>query len=239
MKSWSEIYLRYLSALEEKELPLPEGFRAMNPYSNEEVWKVVEAFYRKFYSDSSQRTLIFGINPGRLGAGATGIPFTDTKHLLTDCGIQAPPFSTHEPSSVFVYEVIRAFGGVDHFYKHFLISSLSPLGFITDGKKGGSVNVNYYDDQELLQSTEQFIRDNLLWHSSRNVNRKKAFCLGTGKNFNQFERLNKELKLFEELVPLEHPRFVMQYRFKFKDDYVRKYIETLLPENGNFDFFKN
>lgn len=226
MANWSAQYLHYLQQLDEQRLPLPQGFHAMNPYQNEEVWRLVEAFYSKYYNDSKERTLIFGINPGRLGAGATGIPFTDTKHLMENCGIQPPPFQTHEPSSVFVYEVIQAFGTVEDFYNHFLITSLSPVGFVRTGAKGNVLNVNYYDDQTLLQSTEQFIRDNLLWHASLNVNRKKAFCLGTGKNFKQFERLNKEMKLFEEIVPLEHPRFIMQYRYKSKEEYITKYLDA-------------
>lgn len=224
MMPWSELYLNYLSALDEQKLSLPEGFYAMNPYRNETVWKAVEAFYGKFYGESNERTLLFGINPGRLGAGATGIPFTDTRHLAEDCGIQGMPFATHEPSSVFVYELIQAYGGVAHFYSRFLIASLSPLGFVKAGKNGSTLNVNYYDDPKLLTSTEDFIRDNLLWHVGQNVNRKKAFCLGTGKNFKHFERLNIEMRLFEEIVPLEHPRFVMQYRYKTKDEYIRKYL---------------
>jgi len=45
------------------------------------VRKLIREFYTKFYSDCKPRQLVLGINPGRFGAGATGIPFTDTRRL--------------------------------------------------------------------------------------------------------------------------------------------------------------
>jgi hypothetical protein len=57
---------------------LPKGISVMNPFrNNPEVMTIVSLFYKKFYSDSRKRYLILGINPGRFGAGITGIPFTD------------------------------------------------------------------------------------------------------------------------------------------------------------------
>ena len=56
---------------------LPAGVRVMNPYrENENAFEVSSAFYRKYYADTRPRHLIMGINPGRFGAGQTGIPFT-------------------------------------------------------------------------------------------------------------------------------------------------------------------
>ncbi|NLA50491.1 MAG: DUF4918 family protein, partial [Bacteroidales bacterium] len=58
---------------------LPAGISIMNPFrNNPDVINTVTLFYRKYYSDNNKRHMIIGINPGRLGAGATGIPFTDT-----------------------------------------------------------------------------------------------------------------------------------------------------------------
>ena len=50
--------------------------------------KTIEAFFYKFYSDSNPRRMIFGINPGRFGAGTTGINFTAPKQLQEFCGIE-------------------------------------------------------------------------------------------------------------------------------------------------------
>ena len=67
---------------------LPPGVRVMNPYrDNENAFEVSSAFYRKYYADTRPRHLVMGINPGRFGAGQTGIPFTDTVRLRERCGI--------------------------------------------------------------------------------------------------------------------------------------------------------
>src|SRR3569833_2031670 len=102
----------------------------MNPFrENEHALELSTGFYKKFYNDNRQRHLILGINPGRHGAGYTGVPFTDTKRLQSDCGIKYDGKETHEPSSVFVYEMIDAFGGPKEFYSKFYIHSICPLGF--------------------------------------------------------------------------------------------------------------
>jgi hypothetical protein len=92
---------------------LPEGISIMNPFRSDDdyVMQVSSAFYKKFYDDNRPRCLVLGINPGRFGAGFTGIPFTDTKRLTGECGIEYTGRQTHEPSSVFIYEVIKAYGG--------------------------------------------------------------------------------------------------------------------------------
>jgi Domain of unknown function (DUF4918) len=96
---------------------LPAGVSIMNPFRDNPVVNVLtEEFYLKFFSDNKDRKLILGINPGRFGAGSTGIPFTDTKRLNENCGIPFSGFRTHEPSSAFIYEMIGAFGGVKEFY---------------------------------------------------------------------------------------------------------------------------
>ena len=70
---------------------LPEGIAIMNPFrENPKIIPVITQFYSKFYSDNNSRHLILGINPGRFGAGVTGIPFTDTKRLSENCGLSIP-----------------------------------------------------------------------------------------------------------------------------------------------------
>ena len=89
------------------DVTLPEHICVMNPYQDPSVRSVTEEFYRKFYNDSHPRRLIMGINPGRFGAGVTGIPFTDSVRLKEKCGILSDVIpETKELSSVFVYEVI-------------------------------------------------------------------------------------------------------------------------------------
>jgi hypothetical protein len=93
---------------------LPYGISVMNPFiESPEALKISSAFYKKFYNDNKMRRLILGINPGRFGAGVTGVPFTDTKRLSDKCGLEIKGKHTHEPSSVFIYEVIDAYGGAE------------------------------------------------------------------------------------------------------------------------------
>src|SRR5690606_25532407 len=91
---------------------LPEDFRVLNPYmDNPETMEVMQKFYHKYYNDLRPRKFIIGINPSRHGAGVTGVPFTDTKRLEKVCGIKMGSARTHEVSSVFMYEMIAAYGG--------------------------------------------------------------------------------------------------------------------------------
>ena len=70
---------------------LPDGISIMNPYrDNPVIIPVISQFYHKFYDDTCPRYLILGINPGRFGAGVTGIPFTDTKRLSEKCDLSIP-----------------------------------------------------------------------------------------------------------------------------------------------------
>lgn len=207
--------------------PLPENIRVMNPFrENPEVLEISSAFYRKYYGDANPRTLILGINPGRLGAGATGIPFTDPKRLKSHCGMECS-FSLHEPSSVFVYEVVDAYGGPVAFYQDFFISSVCPLGFVQVDAQGKETNYNYYDSRALTQAVTPFVIQCIQVQLGFGINRKVAFCMGTGKNYKFFNTLNQEQGFFERVVPLEHPRYVMQYKSKTKPQYVDKYLREL------------
>lgn len=207
---------------------LPEGIRVMNPFSEStEALRISELFYHKFYNDNRERRIILGINPGRFGAGITGIPFTDTMRLTGDCGISAEGFSSYETSSVFIYDLIEKYGGVNRFYNDYYINSVCPLGFVKTNNKGGEVNYNYYDDKELTSRVMEFILDSLTKQLAFGIKRDRGYCLGTGKNFKFLSRLNDELKLFEELIPLEHPRYIMQYRLKKKDEYIDRFTGLL------------
>lgn len=206
---------------------LPPGIRIMNPFREQaHIMDVMKQFYRKFYDDTAPRQLILGINPGRLGSGATGIPFSDTKRLAEECDIHIKGFKTHEPSSVFVYDVIHAYGGVQAFYRDFYISSVCPLGFTADSANGKVVNYNYYDSKALTDSVYDLIVTSLKKQLEFGISRKVCYCMGTGKNVAFLHALNSREGFFEKIVPLEHPRFVMQYRLKTKQVYVGKYLEA-------------
>ncbi len=206
---------------------LPLGISFMNPYKDSMSKRISEEFYRKFYSDNRERKLIIGINPGRFGGGITGVPFTDPKRLIEKCGIAYEGKLLHEQSSVFMYEMIEAYGGAHTFYSDFYFNSLCPLGLIRQTEEGKEVNYNYYDTKELQNSVSGFIIWNLKELLKFNVNREVCFCLGTGQNTAYFIKLNQESSFFKKIISLEHPRFIMQYKAKSKQEYINKYIDLL------------
>jgi hypothetical protein len=206
---------------------LPKNVGIMNPFKeNKEALNISSKFYKKFYNDTNKRHLILGINPGRFGAGVTGVPFTDTKRLLNECGLEFSGKATHEPSATFIYEMIKAYGGTEKFYSKFYIHSICPLGFTIMNEKGKEVNYNYYDSKELTEMVYDFIIENLQKQMSFGIGTDVAFCFGTGKNEKFLRKINDEFHFFNKIIALEHPRFIMQYKAKSKQLYIHKYLEA-------------
>ena len=206
--------------------PLPDGISVMNPYRDYgHVLHWTDAFYKRFYGDLNPRRLILGINPGRLGAGQTGIPFTDSKRLWTYFRLGSPDELTHEASAAFVYRMIDAYGGVNEFYGRFLVSSICPLGFVQD-KNGKQINYNYYDSAQLQKAVTPFIVQCMEEQLSCSIDSSVVYCLGTGKNYKFLAQLNEEHKWFHAIVPLEHPRFIMQYKSSRVEEYIQKYLKA-------------
>ncbi|MCD0457218.1 SMUG2 DNA glycosylase family protein [Chryseobacterium sp. LC2016-27] len=205
---------------------LPNDFQVIDPYmDNPETMVVMEKFYHKYYNDSKQRKFLIGINPSRHGAGVTGIPFTDTKRLENICGIKMGSAHTHEVSSVFIYDMIAAYGGADEFYRDIYINSPFPLAIVRRSK-GNWVNANYYDDKALFNEVKDFMIDTLKKHISLNLDISEVFILGK-KNADFISKLNQEASLFKKMTVLEHPRYIQQYKSKEKDLYIDKYILAL------------
>lgn len=200
---------------------IPKGVKVMHPYQDTSVMRLVRDFYTTFFQDNVKRTGLFGINPGRHGAGLTGIPFTDPKRLRDNCGIDNI-LSSHEPSSEFVYMVIDRMGGASAFYKRFFISSLCPLGFTEEGK-----NLNYYDRPDLQKAIEPYIIKTLQQQVQLGLHKQTAIILGAGKNLKFIEKLNVEQGFFKKIVGLPHPRFIIQYKRRFLDDYLDIWEKTL------------
>ncbi|MDD2986069.1 SMUG2 DNA glycosylase family protein [Flavobacterium sp.] len=206
---------------------LPEGFQVLNPYlDNPETMVVMKQFYNQFYADSNTRKFIIGINPSRHGAGVTGVPFTDTKRLESNCGIKMKSAHTHEVSSVFMYDMITEFGGVTNFYNKFYINSPFPLAIIRQTKERNWINANYYDDPFLFEIVKDFMMTCLKQTINLGLDTSEVFILGK-KNATFINKLNKEAQLFDRLTVLEHPRYIQQYKSKENQFFIDKYILTL------------
>lgn len=205
---------------------LPPGFQVVNPFmDNPETMVVMKEFYDKYYNDNRERKFIVGINPGRHGAAITGVPFTDTKRLEEVCGIKMHSSYSHEVSSVFVYEMIKEYGGVEKFYQNFYINSVFPLAIVID-KKGKWLNANYYDDPMLFSMTEDFMIECVRKQIDFGLDTKEVYILGA-KNATFIAKINKRANLFGKMTILEHPRYVQQYKTKEKQFYIDKYIRLL------------
>ena len=221
----SEKILSYHFGLDTQigKIKLPKGVKWLYPYLDPSTRRVMTEYYDKYYADDQSRTLIFGINPGRFGAGLTGIPFTDPQQLKAICGISNDFPQKPEISAEFIHTVILKFGGLEKFNSQFYISSLCPLGFVKMG-----VNYNYYDDKVLEKRVTPFIIQNIKAQKSLvNANEDLVYCLGEGKNFQYFSQLNEQFHFFKQIIPLSHPRWIMQYRRKKLNDYVETYVDKL------------
>jgi hypothetical protein len=201
---------------------LPAGIETLFPQKDHRVTEAVRAFFNKYFNDSRPRRLLLGINPGRFGAGITGINFTAPRQLKNDCGITHPFGESSELSAEFIYEMIGNYGGPEKFYGDYFISAVCPLGFIKNG-----ININYYDEKSLQQAVAPFILEQLQKQLSFGFLTDHCICIGGEKNFKFLASLNKEHHFFETIIPLPHPRFILQYRRKQKEKYIQQYLEAL------------
>ncbi|MCD4731638.1 MAG: DUF4918 family protein [Bacteroidales bacterium] len=205
------------------DIQLPAGVEVMNPFEGKTTFELAKIFYNKYYSDSNPRTLLLGINPGRLGGGVTGIPFTDPVKLEINCSIKNDLQKKTEPSAGFIYYMINAYGGPDEFYNKYFIYAVCPLGFTKNG-----INYNYYDDKELEKAVTPFIIDSLKKVLTFNVDKEFCYCLGNGKNYKFLNNLNNIHYFFKKVVPLPHPRWIVQYRSKRYQEFIANYLNELL-----------
>lgn len=213
--------VRFLEDLH-PETRLPRGVSLLDPYQQPEVMDTVRKYYQRYYADRRPRVFLWGINPGRLGAGITGIPFTDPVALTRVAKIPNDFSQKPEASAMFVHEVMEAFGGIKAFTRSFFLTSVCPLGFVKGGK-----NYNYYDDPLLQKRMTPFIIRSIERQMAFGVRSDVAICLGEGKNYQVLQALNQEHGWFGQLVGLPHPRFVMQYRRTSKTEYILRYVDLL------------
>lgn len=219
--TWASKIIAFCKQLEIR-ASLPSGVKVLNPFADKVIVRYCSQFYHKYYNDENSRTLIFGINPGRFGGGLTGIPFTDPKKLEEVCGIKNDLPKRAELSADFIHKMMLEFGGLTTFYQRFYFTSISPLGFTRSGK-----NLNYYDMKVLQSAVEPFVLKCIRQQIDFGAKTSIAFCLGEGANFKYFSNLNKQHSFFDEIVPLPHPRFVMQYKRKQLPLYIAKYVAAL------------
>ncbi|EMH0512447.1 SMUG2 DNA glycosylase family protein [Listeria monocytogenes] len=222
--------LQFNEALRNSSFDLPEGYRAVNPYSGDQselVEKITTAFYQKYYNDTKPRRIILGSSPARRGSAVTGVPFEDAKHLQNETGIFIDKFYINQSSSDFLYDVMTEYGGCEQFYTDFYMNFVCPLGIVRTNAKGNEVNCNYYENKKLQTALKSFILESIRRQIDFGIDTSVCYCIGSGENFHFLSKINDEHHFFGTIIPLEHPRFIMQYNSKNKDVYMKKYLCAL------------
>ena len=233
-KTFSDSVLEFNEWLANISLDLPSNYSISNPFSDknkEQIKKITNIFYKKYYNDINKRYLILGSSPARKGTATTGIPFEDASHLYKETGIMIENFYINKSSSNFLYDVMEQYGGCEKFYKDFFMSFVCPLGIVNVNSKGNEVNSNYYENKKLEKSLYNFIVVSLKKQISFGIDTSICYCIGSGQNFKFLTKINERYKFFNKIIALEHPRFIMQYNSKDRDKYSKKYIDALNNRN--------
>lgn len=230
--TFAEQVLNFNNKLSHESLDLPYGFKAINPFNGDQkelVKEITSAFYKKYYNDTRRsRRLILGSSPSRRGTAITGIPFEDAKHLQSETGILVDKYYINQSSSGFLYDVMRKYGGCKKFYADFYMNFVCPIGIVRINSRGNEVNCNYYESKKLQKVLYNFIISTIRSQIDFGVDTSVCYCIGSGENYRFLSKINNEYNFFSKIIPLEHPRFIMQYNSKKKDVFIEKYINSLL-----------
>ncbi|RYZ29798.1 MAG: DUF4918 family protein, partial [Chitinophagaceae bacterium] len=79
----------------------------------------------------------------------------------------------------------------------------------------------------LQTAVEPFIIESIEKQLSFPVDNSACLCIGGEKNFKYLSGLNKKYRWFAEIIPLPHPRFVMQYRRKQIAPFIQMYLDAI------------
>lgn len=225
--------LQFNDYLSKVNIDLPDEFRIINPFNGlnkKDINEITNIFYNTFYNDNNSRRLIIGSSPARKGTAVTGVPYEDSEHLKEITGINIDNFYVNKSSSNFLYEVIDKYGGSNKFYSDFYMNFVCPLGIVRINLNGKEVNCNYYENKKVKEIMKPFILETLKMQIDLGIDTSVVFCIGSGENYKFLNELNNEYHLFEKIISLEHPRFIMQYNSKNKDKYINKYLNVLNEE---------
>ncbi len=228
-KTTAQKILEFYNSLKNIDINLPEKYRLINPFAGanqQQIAQIIHRFYYRYYHDNKRRFMILGSSPARRGTALNGVPFEDVNHLQKDTGISIDAFGANKRSSSFLYEVMEECGGRQNFYKQFYMSFVCPLGIEKINLKGNWVNCNYYENAALKKCLHPFILDSLRCQIDFNIDTTVCFCIGSGENFKFLTNINNKHHFFDAIVPLEHPRFIMQYNADRKEEFMQKYVNT-------------
>jgi hypothetical protein len=183
-----------------------------NSYGTGMHWDAVVQFNQRFYANGIPKIVLFGINPGRLGAGKTGVPFVDFKSLSRLlAGISR---ADSERSAQFFFRVIEHFDA-ERFYASFYVTNVSWVGYVKDAR-----NVNFH---ELPGAALQKVLD-LFREEMAVVKPAKIISLSGSVHETVRNVLRKDVDCS---TVLPHPNYCS---FESRvERYMSKYIESFTP----------
>lgn len=170
------------------------------------------AFWEKFYGEDAPRIMICGINPGRLGAGKTGIPFLDYESLSQL--IPGVERQDSEKSARFFFQVVKRFGA-EAFFKNFYVTNFSSVGYLR-----GGTNFNY---PELPQAALETVERNFL-EEFETVRPTHVISLGREVHRSLLRLLPSGIDCS---LRLPHPSWIATYRSCEIDHWVGNYHDAL------------
>jgi uracil-DNA glycosylase len=187
----------------------------------------IHLFYDTFINKTHYDIFLCGINPGRKGAGETGIPFMDfdsLRNIFKSIAVKIN-FKGSEPSANFFQSVVSPLG-IEDFYRTFYITNVSPLGFNKLSKSKRIVNLNYY---ELPTEYHNLLMKNLLKEITYY---KPKVILPLGEEVEiTLNNLKHEYELdFEIGERIRHPSYCSRKRLSFEKerehyyDILNKYV---------------
>lgn len=176
--------------------------------------ELVRQFYRKWYdSEPNTKIVLCGINPGKKGAGKTGVPFVDYRGISQL--IEGVYDDDWEQSAQFIYSIIEEIGAKT-FFNHVYLTNVSWFGFQSKGK-----NVNYHELPRDLQHkfTETFIKE-------MNIIQPKVIIPVSKEVHKTLIQMQKDKRLKTSIGPrLNHP-----YHCSIKTNFQKgkeEYLQTI------------
>ena len=230
-QTFSDKVFQFDQELGNVKINLPEPYKIINPYSGrnkKQVLQMVQIFYQKYFNDKNKRRLILGSSPARRGSAITGIPFEDALNLQKETGISIANFHVNNAASNFLNRVIYEYGGRHKFYHNFYLNFVCPLGICKINSKGNQVNCNYYENKQVEEMVTPLIISALKTQISFGIDTSVCYCIGSGQNYQELSKINKNWGFFQKIVPLEHPRFITQYHPEDEKKYLHKYLNALM-----------
>lgn len=151
MNSLVDNMLNFYNAINSSDELKQQSITVLNEFIENE--KLVREFYEKYVNNNIDniKVVMCGINPGRYGAGKTGIPFIDFNSLSEL--LQNIKRKDSERSAEFFYSIIKNYRA-EKFYSNIYVTNICSIGFEKSKK-----NHNYY---ELSEAIKEIIYKNFL-----------------------------------------------------------------------------